>query len=116
MKMHPDGTIEGSPEELAAFRHIDAAMTAQDVARAKVSQRKTKKAVAEKVVAKKVGTQTKSEDLLEIVKSLDSGDGVSAAELANRMGVETKDAYNKLYRLKTLGKLEVSGGRFRMVA
>jgi hypothetical protein len=106
MKIHPDGTIEGSPEELAAFRHIDAAMTAKDVARARVSQRKPKKAV----------TQTKSEDVLEMVKSLDSGEGVSAADLAVHMGIDRKAAYQKLYGMKTLGRLDVSEGKFRMVA
>lgn len=30
MKMYPDGVVEGSPEELAAFKHIDAALTKRE--------------------------------------------------------------------------------------
>lgn len=32
IRMYPDGVVEGTPEEVAAFKHIDAALTARNAA------------------------------------------------------------------------------------
>lgn len=34
MKLYPDGIAEGTPEECAAFKHIDAALTARNARKA----------------------------------------------------------------------------------
>jgi hypothetical protein len=110
MKIHPDGVVEGSPEEIAAYQHISAAMDRTDVARTKrqaaQAKPRPKKAPAKKRNLKAVPA------LLETAKGLDDGDGVTASKLADTLGIDRKAAYNKLYSLMSQGHAALEGGRF----
>lgn len=112
MKMLPDGTIEGTPEELAAFKHIDAAMSAKDVARAKKSPTLPPKKT-EPAPVKKRATQIPVEEMMKIVNTLNGGFGVTASDVARHLGVTRKAAYQRLFRLKELGRVDIVDGKFR---
>jgi hypothetical protein len=113
MKIHPDGTIEGSPEELAAFKHIDAAMTRKDASASKALARQQgtppAKPVKKAAVVKKAAT---IDEALQAARALDTGNGFKASQLADFMGIPVKTAYNKLYILKNKGDLILRDGTY----
>lgn len=51
MRLHPDGVAEGTPEECAAFKHIDAALAQRNKPMKAIEAKKGKRAITERNAA-----------------------------------------------------------------
>jgi hypothetical protein len=114
MRMFPDGSIEGTPEELAAYQHISAAMDRTDIRLAKKVERqanpqprKTRRPRRGNPIPPSVG------EVLEKARELDDGKGVTARDLSLLMGAQSKVVYNRLYHLTQRGVLVRENGVFK---
>lgn len=119
MKLYPDGVAEGTPEEVAAFKHIDAALTAKNGRKA-IEGPRPKKAPAKKTTPPKKQARASKDDMeklnQQILDFLQTSGGGHAAELAEYLGIDRKKAYRLLYNLRTAGRLWLTDdGVFKVV-
>lgn len=99
MKLNPDGTLEGSPEELAAYKHIDAALSAKNSRGMNPKPKKPREAKVEKVEEVEVSPM-----LAETLDLLSAHDGpVPASQIATEMGIKPATAQWRLNKLAALG-------------
>jgi DNA-binding NtrC family response regulator len=117
VKYYPDGVAEGTPEEIAAFKHIDAVLAARgkrsQLAIEGPKKRAASKAAAKKAAPKKASRRTRqaSNELYDQIISLAAArDGITSREVAEYLEIDKKTAYNRLYHLRARGRLWLSGG------
>lgn len=116
MKLYPDGVAEGTPEEVAAFKHIDAALAARNK-RSQLAIEGPKPKPAKKATPKKA-TKTSHKatvELYEQILGLASTQSVTAAMISQYFELDKKTAYNMLYRLRVKGLIarDPAGNGFR---
>lgn len=100
MKLHPDGIAEGTPEECAAFKHIDAALAARNKPQLKAIEAPRKPA----------GKPPRRRDVTQRILALAvAKDGITTTEVAEYLNVDRKTAYNRLYALRGKGLLWQTG-------
>jgi DNA-binding NtrC family response regulator len=119
VKYYPDGVAEGTPEEIAAFKHIDAALAARNK-RAQLAIEGPKKRAAKKAAPKKAaprkarGERMTDEMADQIIALALARDGINAHDVAQYLEMDSKTAYNRLYRLRQRGLLWLTGdGAFK---
>jgi hypothetical protein len=101
MKMYPDLTVEGTPEEVAAFKHIDAALAARKRPSMKaIESSKPEKKPPPKKVPKAPPTSDLAEQIINLARAKD---GVTALEVAEYFEMDKKTAYNRLYHMQAKG-------------
>ena len=116
MKMYPDYTVEGTPEEVAAFKHIDAALAARNHRAAMRAIEAPKKAAPKKVTSKRGPYRTKSKDTHDqVLKLIAAKDGISAAQIAEYLEIPRKTAYNCLYGMTQRGEVVRDGKLYHRV-
>jgi hypothetical protein len=98
LKQYVDGTLEGSPEELAAYKHIDAMLARKNKPAPKAIE--AKKAPVKKERSK---NRVSSDAILLFIEERE---GATAADIAEQFpGLPRKAAYNRLYQLRKQNKL-----------
>jgi Fic family protein len=108
MRMHPDGTVEGTPEEVAAFKHIDAALAAKN---GRITRSKQKPEVVE---VEEIPISAKLNATLNMLQDNDIVDGISADEMGKWLGVPRATATWRLRKLEDLGLAHrVKRGHYR---
>jgi ribosomal protein S25 len=115
MKMYSDLTVEGTPEEVAAFKHIDAALAARNKrSQLAIEAKKPAKKPAKKAAPKKAPQNRQTAELYEQILAVANDKGVNASIISQYFEISTKTAYNMLYRLKTKGLIyKTDDGLFR---
>ena len=131
MIIHPSGTIEGSPEELATFffEHVAGVVAARNgrgvtqvtkdpdiVSSAKVSRvRKTPKVKVQiEVFTPKGHHSVALTETLEWMRKNDTPHGISSSETASGLGISSSLADWRLKALTSLGhSVRISRGRYR---
>jgi DNA-binding CsgD family transcriptional regulator len=122
MKMYVDYTVEGTPEEVAAFKHIDAALAARNHRAAMRAIEAPKKPPPKKVTAKRVTAKrprkprSETQALHEqILKLIGSKDGITSKQIAEYLEVNVKTVYNHLYRMVQQGDVVRDNGLYHRV-
>jgi len=117
VKMYTDGVVEGTPEEIAAFKHIDAHLTAREHRPVKAIEAKkppgkvtaSKRVKTQHRTDKRVRTRRTSEQIEEmnnqLISMASANVGVTANDVALYFGMNKKTAYNRLYQLRVKGLL-----------
>lgn len=113
MRLHPDGVVEGTPEECAAFKHIDAAL-AQRNGTPRPERLAIEAAPTEAEVPFGVEGKTSAEILMSLAK-LRKNRGVTAGLAAAVLQIDSRLAYQRLYALHRKGLLAKGDGVFRAV-
>jgi hypothetical protein len=121
VKLHPDGIAEGTPEECAAFKHIDAALAARNKPRLKAIEaaKPTKPTKAAPAKPKRAKTQRRSREEIaalneQIIALAGAKDGVTADVVAQYLEMDRKRAYQMLYTLRGKQRLWLTdGGLFK---
>lgn len=113
MKLYPDLVAEGTPEELAAFKHIDAALTARNTRRpALVAIEGPKTAAPRPKTKRKPKLTTKQVD--EVIAIALTNGGITARQMADQFHTSPETARKRLLRLRDQGKLWLTeGGVFK---
>jgi hypothetical protein len=99
MKLFVDGTLEGSPEELAAYKHIDAALAAKN----KRAETPKRKGAFPSPEDEEVKISNKLSATLKYIAENGSSSGVAYTEVAAGMGIQPGTAQWRLGRLVALG-------------
>jgi DNA-binding CsgD family transcriptional regulator len=123
MKMYTDYTVEGTPEEVAAFKHIDAALAARNGRAAmRAIEAPKKKPPAKKVPSTRVPAKrprkprSETQALHEqILKLIGSKDGITSKQIAEYLEVNIKTVYNHLYRMVQQGDVVRDNGLYHRV-
>lgn len=113
MKMYPDLTVEGTPEEIAAFKHIDAALAHRNghrPQRAIEGPKKAPKKVASTRVYRKGGDVRE-----QILRLVGAKDGISTNEIAEYLEMSRKTTYNYLYSMVAKGEIVRDGKLYHRV-
>lgn len=107
MKMYVDYTVEGTPEEVAAFKHIDAALAARNH-RAAPRAIEGPKQKPKKVVSKRVQRKPRAETNAigeQIEKLIGAKNGVTTRQISEYLELPVKTVYNHLYRMVKQNKV-----------
>ena len=111
MKMYADLTVEGTPEEVAAFKHIDAALSGRErrsAMRAIEGPKPKPKKVASKRVAPKRERRPRSETRAvheNMLKLIGAKNGITTRQVAEYLEIGQKTVYNHLYRMVKQGEV-----------
>jgi hypothetical protein len=113
MKMYTDGVVEGTPEEVAAFKHIDAALMARNKRSSALAiEAPKRKAAVKKVAPQRKNRKGASEQVLKLVGAKG---GVTSGQVAEYMELPHKTAYNLLYRMVQSGEIVRNDGLYHRV-
>lgn len=117
MKMYVDLTVEGTPEEIAAFKHIDQALAQRNKrAHLAIEAKPEKKPTPRKVKSRRIIKAPRTNDMAEqIINLARARGGITAAHVVEYFEIPQKQAYNRLYALKAKGLLAHDGHMYHAI-